>query len=260
MRLFCCCELQCFSSKNMDLKKVNKISQKYMDIVNGYTHRAQSLFPDDNSYFNIVDLIKHMILLYYFSLFDSDILFGTEQDKFLSFLTENGKNITKYPWKLLCKSSKDTYIKRDEFIKLVHGKGNILLLARLNGHCIIGGYTSIGWGTTVPKLVCGYNYYSDKDAFIYFFKSNDNDHEPYISNATQTTDSLPYAISDSPRHFGAFGQGYILFFTDDQCGLQAPDRTYQHNGLLQQGVCLDGTKTHYKKFTDFELEVFQVEM
>ena len=96
----------------MDLKRVNKISEKYKDVVNGYTHRVQCLFPKDNAYYNIVDVIKHIILLYYFSfsLFESDLLFGQEQDEFFSFLSKNGKNITQYPWKLLCKSSKDSFL------------------------------------------------------------------------------------------------------------------------------------------------------
>ena len=34
----------------------------------------QDVLPKDNVYFNIVDLIKHMILLYYYQMFDTELL------------------------------------------------------------------------------------------------------------------------------------------------------------------------------------------
>ena len=47
----------------MDLKRVGIIPQKYKDLITEYTKRAQSLFTTKTSYYNIVDLIKHTILL-----------------------------------------------------------------------------------------------------------------------------------------------------------------------------------------------------
>ena len=252
--------LQQVKMQCLDLKGVNKISQKYKDIVNGFIKKVQSSLPSDNTYFNVVDAIKHLILLYYFSLFESDILFGQEQDKFLSLLQENNKIIAKHPWKLLYQSNKDGEINKGKFVKIVHGKMNILSLIRLNEDCIIGGYTKVGWATTTPSLVCGYNYYSDGDAFLFYFKSNNNDHQPFISNITDSRKK--YALSDHPTDpqdlYGAFGQGYLLYFQDTELGLQGQDGTYRSIGFFEDEIRLDG-KRGYSMCTKFELEIFQVD-
>lgn len=105
----------------MDLKRVNRIGQKYKDITNGYLKIAQALFHVDNSYFNIVDLIKHIILLYYHHLFESKILSEEEQDKFITFLKTNNKHITNYEWELIYDSTKDG-LKADTFVNKVYDR------------------------------------------------------------------------------------------------------------------------------------------
>ena len=75
----------------MELRKVNKISQRYKNIVFGYTRKIQSVFPRDNPYFIIVDLVQHLILLYYYPAFQSEILTDDEQEIFRNLFIENSK-------------------------------------------------------------------------------------------------------------------------------------------------------------------------
>ena len=88
------------------LKDTHKINQKYRDIVFGYVKRVQALFSDDNVYFNIVDIIIHLILLYYYSIFESSILNDNEKDKLIKLLEINQKSILDYEWKLIFDSQK----------------------------------------------------------------------------------------------------------------------------------------------------------
>ena len=74
------------------LKDVHKISQKSWDIVFGYVGIVQSLFPTANCYFNIVDLIKHLILLYY-DVFESNIVNEEEIEKLKNLLRLHNKEL-----------------------------------------------------------------------------------------------------------------------------------------------------------------------
>ena len=104
----------------MATRKLEYISQKQKDIVTGYIRQSQSLFPPENSYFNIVDLIKYLILAFYAVSFESNILNDEEQDAFLSFLSANKKPIADHLWKLIYQSSKDGFSKANFVEKGLH--------------------------------------------------------------------------------------------------------------------------------------------
>ena len=80
----------------MDLKRVSCIKQKYKDIIHGYTTEIIKISAIDAGYYNIPDLIKHMILLYYYQIFESKIVMGEDQDKFINLLKDNDKSIIDY--------------------------------------------------------------------------------------------------------------------------------------------------------------------
>ena len=128
---------------SLQLKRVDKIGQKYKNIVNGFVKQVQSELPSDNIYYNIVDLIKYMILLYYHAIFDSNLLTETEQDKLLDLFQKYNEEIVNNSWISIFDSAKDGF-ERDTFIDKVHDKQNILLLIKLKGDTIIGGYTKAG--------------------------------------------------------------------------------------------------------------------
>ena len=159
----------------MEFAKMKMISQKYKDIISGYVKRAQSELPTDNVYFNIVEIIQNLILLYYASVFESAFLNQVEHDKFLSLLSDNNKSIVNYPWKLLYQSSKDGLTKAT-FTEKVHHKRNVLLLIKLKddgAESIVGGYTKSEWDVDEPSVTSSYNtWHSDKDAFVYCFRAN----------------------------------------------------------------------------------------
>ena len=85
----------------MDLKRVSRIPMKYIDIVNGFVKEAQTALPMNNSYFNIVDLIKHLILLYFYTFIESQLLTHDEIDKLSNLLTSNDKDIVNHAMKLI---------------------------------------------------------------------------------------------------------------------------------------------------------------
>ena len=101
-----------------DFKRIVKINQKYKDIVNGYIKRVQAVFPSHIQY-NISDHICHLILLFYYKIFRTNILSDTEQEQFLDLLRDNNKSIVDYPWKLIYDSTKDG-LKSDTFVNKVY--------------------------------------------------------------------------------------------------------------------------------------------
>ena len=84
----------------MDFKKVKHINQKYKDTVNGFIKQIEILFPKDNPYFNIVTSIKHIILLFYYKVFESKLLNESDQQKFLELLVANNKDFVYNHWRL----------------------------------------------------------------------------------------------------------------------------------------------------------------
>ena len=195
----------------VDLKKVRVIPQKHKDIVNGYIRKVQSPLSQDNSYFNIVDLIKHIILLYYHCLFKSNILDMDDQHQFINLLMDNNKTITNHSWELIYDSTKDG-LDVNGFANKVHNKSNILLFFWLNKECIIGGYTKTGWDDSIKH----YNWAHDKEAFVFYLKSPKN-YKPFISNVKQDDHSVSKAIGYTYRDmniFGIFGEYWLLYCMD----------------------------------------------
>ena len=195
----------------MDLKRVNKIPKKYKDVISGFTRAVQSMLPDDNAYYNIVDLIKHIILLYYYRLFESKILSETEQERFMQFLEQNNKTITDYSWQSIFDSRKDG-LKCSTFIDKVHDHQNVILLIQVQGDTVIGGYTKTGWSKTIHENAAngdGDAFSADKDAFVFHFKSS-NGNNPFISNVKQDQRSISNALGYWKGHYGMFGSFWLF--------------------------------------------------
>ena len=239
----------------LDMKQANCIEQRYRDLVFGYIQQIQVSFPMD---------LKQMILLYYYyrKLFETKILSDQEQDEFIDFLKVNNKTIINYPWKLIYDSSK-LGLFRNKFIVNVQYRKNILLLIKLrssvwNEECIIGGYTSVGWTTKTAKYRCEYG--RDKDAFIFYFKSNYSDQKPFISNVKR--DSIDSAVASHYCDYGIFGNR-IFHFTSDIWGdrFRQLHYTYDASGYddFPDGIpMITGSKTFNDNIKNVKLEVFQI--
>ena len=176
--------------ENSNHKNKIKIPQKYHDIVSGFLR--DSLYTQHWLLYN--DDIKNIILSFFYSpIFESTLLNDCDKYKLLNLLEKNNKIISKYPWKLIYDSRKDG-LEKDNFIEIVHGKPNILILIQLKGKqgSIVGGYTKRGWNKSMPDGL--YSSSTDKDAFVFYLKSPDN-YQPFISNIKQNEDAINNALT-----------------------------------------------------------------
>ena len=150
-------------------------------------------------------------MLYYHAIFESSILNDIEKNKLLKLLKDNNKNeIVDHSWNLSFDSKKDGFL-RSRFVEKVHGKPNVTLLIRLKGECIIGGYTKNGWDKTINH----YAYRPDKDAFVYYLKSNTNkdiNDDPFVSNVQQTEEKINHALGYDYNCYGCFGETWLWYF------------------------------------------------
>ena len=101
------------------------------DIVFGFIRKVQCLFPSNNTYYNIVDLIKHIITMYYCVVIDSNLLKQDEIDDLLQLLEVNNKPIAHQQWQMIF-NSKDDGIKRNDFVAIVHDQPNNKIKGQFN--------------------------------------------------------------------------------------------------------------------------------
>lgn len=242
----------------MDLKKVSRIPQNYKDIISGYVKEMQNIFPDDNSYYNISGLIVHVILLYYYTFIESNLFTNDEIDELFNLLLSNKKDIANDSWSLIFESTKYG-IARRKFVNEVHGKENILILFKLKGEIIFGGYTKTGWATKRPG-----NYSADKDAFVFLLKSPEDD-EAFISNVKQDEDSIKHALSYYTYSFANFGNRWIFYVLTQVQSLHIQDhpqdRHYANFEPFKHGknhLYGSNSSNHMYSRDEFEFEVFQI--
>ena len=184
----------------MDSKRVNRIPQRYKTIVNGYVK---------DTYYNIADLIKHMILLYFVNTMESKILSNDEHDQFRNLLIENQKFIVDNECKLIYRQSEEI-VNGAHFRQKVFGKSNVLILIESENGNVIGGYTKTGW----DKDFVGYGHSTDKNAFIFQIRSSKG-YKPFISNIKQSDDSMTKAIGYGFNQWVQFGYTWIFSISFD---------------------------------------------
>ena len=253
----------------MDFKRVSRIPIKYSDIVNGFVKEVEAVLPRDTSYYNIVDLIKHLILLYFYSFIESQLLTEDEINQIFNLFKSNNKDIVNQSWKLIYESKEDG-LEKDKFIKNVHDKQNIVFLAKLKRHTIIGGYTKHGW---IKQASSGYGYVNvcytaDKDAFVFYVKSPEN-YESFICNVEQDEESICNALGYHQNGYGNFGYRWIFYVdaSSKQFIVQSFSTRYEayanYQSFSHGKDCLDGQDafvTNVYQRPEFEFEVFQIQI
>ena len=156
----------------IDFKRVRKIPQKYKDIVHGYIKRVQVIFPEDNPYFTIVELIQDLCLLYFCHMIDSKILTNDEHIKLYDMVNTQLKNKFKGEWMLLFRATRDGFARKNFYDKC-DGKDNTICIIRSEQNNVFGGYTSSKWN---KKRSDDHTYSDEYDcdpfAFIYKIRSN----------------------------------------------------------------------------------------
>ena len=195
----------------MDLKRISNIDQKYIDIVFGYIKDIQTLFPsDDNPYYIIADLIKHLSLLYYYQAINSHILSSKEESDFLSLL-KNKKSLNHlgdYSWKILYRKSQDGF-NFDIIRNKTHGLKNVLIIIHTDSNNVFGGYLSVGWRKEIPSGLPADN---DKLAFLFLIRSSNPKYSMGIYNIRDKDGK--YASYTRDNHVCIIGGGYDICIGD----------------------------------------------
>ena len=235
----------------MDLKRVNKINQRYKDIVIGYIKQVQILLPQNNAYYNIGHLINHIILLYYYHVFDSEILSDEDQFELLDLLKKNNKEIANFTPKLLYRSTRDG-INRSDFVPKVHGIPNVIVFIHLHKECIIGGFTKCGW----DKELNEYDWRPDKDAFVFHLKSPKK-LKPWISNIKQDSKSINHALGHDNISYACFGSTWIF---DVMAGEYYQQKNHKQNSFEQfpDGHGYLSADSKYDIDSEIQIEAFQM--
>eukprot|EP01084_Bolivina_argentea_P024508 45671_1 len=195
---------------NVELHKVARIGQKYKDIVFGYVRKAELLLPSGNPYFNVVDLVKHLCLLYYYCMIESSILTDEQSSDFLELLEKNNKYLGTHEWKLIYRGTMQN-TQKYKCVKQVYDKPNLMCIFLGMRGDICGGYTSNGWSMSKHNEINrGHsNYYSkDSKAFVFSIKSK-NVYKPLILDIKP--EETHRALRYSERQYCVFGSGFTLF-------------------------------------------------
>ena len=161
-----------------DFKKVKNFRQRDKDIVYGFIKEIQSVFPKDNSYYNIHDLIKHLCLLYFHHIIDSKLLTDIEQETLMKLFRDHNKDdFDQFHWQLIYRASRDGSTEKNAKEKYEYKK-NLVAFIHTENDNIFGGYTSHGWDHSDSNDGV---YHEDKHAFVFGIRSSQN-HEPIIRN------------------------------------------------------------------------------
>lgn len=161
-------------------KKAENIRQKDKDIVYGFIRRVQDLFPKDNSYYIVSDLINHLCLLYFHHVIESELLTDDEQTIFMKLLRDNDKlGFDEKEWKLIYRASENGLNEKDAKSRYEY-KDNLMCLFYTVNDEIFGGYTKTGWTPPKVKKSSGENYHydNDPDAFMFLIRSKES--KPFI--------------------------------------------------------------------------------
>ena len=225
-----------------DFDKLKKVNQKYKDIVFGYV-RGQANTMDHP----IPDLIRSIILLFYYQHLKSSILTDTECDKLLTMFDEQNKfkEFSQYSFELIYSSKRDGN-GYDKFAPKCEDKQNLFCLIHESKGNVFGGYTKRGW-----KSDDRHGCLEDKYAFVFSIRSSRN-YPPKIFNCIKQEKALFYR---SPHYYCMFGQACAFYI--QQHGQKGGCQRISH---LYEKYPEDSYLTAGKDiFNIIAIEVFQIQ-
>ena len=190
----------------LSLEKVKYINQRYKDSVFGYIRKCQTLLPSDIAYYQIPELVQHIILLSFYNTLDSKILTDTECDTLLKLFDDNKKfeDLGHFSYKRIYSSAKDG--KGEKIFKeRCHDQKNILCLIESTNGNVFGGYTSHGWIGSENGVG-----HTDPKAFILSIRSNVGN-DPAIFNAKPKEN----ALWNEKQFFCIFGGSIAFYINQD---------------------------------------------
>ena len=237
----------------IDFKQVKQSNQRDKDIVYGYMKQIQCLFPGDNPYFTIVQLIQDLCLLYYRVVIDTKILTDDETQKLLEMVNDHTNNIYKGCWKLLFRASRDGFKRYDFYLKCDKMNNTICIIHSAQNN-VFGGFTSISW----DKSKCKTKSIQEDDpfAFIYLVRSN-NGYKPQIFPVQNNGKGAIQQYRCGYLSFGDFGDVFYMDQRGTAEALISVDSNSECFGLNCFEMHLNGnTDNVWASTTD--IEVFQL--
>ena len=229
-----------------DLKRVKNINQRNKDIVYGYMKIIQSMFPEDNSYFTIHQLIQDLCLLYFTILIKSEILNDDEKTTLYQMVNNHTNNKYMDEWKLIFRASRDGY-RRTDFYEKYNDEINTICIISTPQNNVFGGFTKLKWSESKN------GHEDDPSAFIYLLRSNKG-YKPEI-----------YPVQNNGRDaIQHYLGGYLSF---GNCGNAFFSDGYQIFTTFSFGKIADSTQYNlkaktlngeYKKVKPTDIELFQI--
>ena len=236
----------------MDLKRVASIDQKYIDIVFGFINHAQLLFPTNNPYYTIADLIKHLCLLYFYNNINSTILTNEEESQFLFLLKKQGSldHLDNYSWNLLYRKTDDGF-SFDTIRKKAHGLKDVIVLIHTDSNNVFGGYLSVGWNIEIPS---GYPTVKDKKSFLFLIRSS----KSYPMGIIRISNAICASYTRS-HHVCIFGGGYDICIGDNSSGSNRRSYTNVHYYKRPNGKGYYYLNGDVSNFNAIQIEIYQLQ-
>ena len=242
----------------IDFKRVKRSSQRDKDVVYGYMKRIQSIFPEDNPYFIIHQLIQD-ICLSYFHFIDTKILTHNEQSNLVKLINDNnlkGNNgmLLNNEWKLLFRASRDG-MNRNAFFEKCDQKDNTICIIQTSDDHVFGGFTTLQWDKSKHREM-----ESDPSAVVYFVRSH---HKYCYLSMGREAELFPakkgkVAVQHSRSRYLSFGRKGKAFHLQE-CG-RSSKRTQGFRFEKCSSYRLDGVGKFgmHDDFTPTEIEVFYI--
>lgn len=189
-------------------------------------------------------MIQDLILLFFRTTIDTNILTDDEIDIFLDLLKSNDKFIGT-EWKLIYRKSMHKRFHDEAFVrKQYENKENIICLIKSENNNVMGGYSSTGWSSK-------HNTYNrDEKAYIFGIRLS-NGYDPCISNIK------PVSAAHAVRSYN----GYYLIFGTPAIYIELPSGLLSHSNPK----CYESLPTKKRHLLGGEtaqeimdLEIFQI--
>ena len=234
--------------------RISKIVAHYLR--NNYEKISNIQVPSD---------LRSLIQTFATYYFTSNIISLGEQYDFIYFLRNTINDIEEKELKLLYRASEHNF-SSNLFHSLCDEYSPTLVIVKSNWNNIFGGYTTKTWNSEL-----GREYKSDKDAFLYLWKSNDprNCSKIYHNNPRYRGRNAILCTGSSQKKGPVFGSGHDLQICDRSNKVKrftidtdTDEICYTYNNLsYNHGNVLCGGKRRIAgvmMFTTIEYEVFHI--
>ena len=220
--------------------------------------QIQFLFPSDDPYFIINQLIQNLCLLYFAHLIDTQILTDDEQTKLFELVNKQLDNESNIEWKLLYRASRDGF-GREDFYSKCNGRNDIICIIQSEQNNVFGGYQSVKCDKERADESVKYDkmYEDDPSAFIYKISLADDlqakvEIFPVQNNGRE-------AIQHYQSGYLSFGYaGMAMYILDNGFEARGYASAYDCDEYKLKRYQLNGESTNYlmKEIEVFQLEVF----